>query len=311
MRLLGLVSALAALAAAASAAGDDAAARAQRIVCQVNRDRESRYLAPVFLHRTLSDVAEDVGQRYEAGALGSSYFDQVFTARIAPLGSSVRASYKVLGSFETEREYVQALEASIYDALFDRTLDAIGVYERNGVYTAVLASALAQRPDVIETCPTGTAQFTPSDDGSSGAVVDGVDLPRFLCGLNGRRAHAQAGAFVVHRALAAEARAQVDQMATLGRFTVDGPRKVDESIYAQNVHVKQLYWMAGDSYRSAAALVDLLTAAYEDKVLNPTYSVIGVAQKNGYWSVILATLYRSVYARNPCPLTLGGVDYTS
>ncbi|KAJ2775016.1 hypothetical protein IWQ56_000313 [Coemansia nantahalensis] len=317
MRFIGYVVAIMAVGAGALGASPATVGQgqAQQIVCQVNRDRVSRYLSPVFLHRTLSDAAITLGQRYEEGTLDSSFFNQLVARRISPLGSSVRTSYKVLGTFTNDSDYVERLERTIYDQLFDRTLDAIGVSESNGVYTVVLASGLAQRPSTIDTCPTGTAQFSPSDPGSSGGntanVVNGVDLPQFLCTFNSARTRAHADAFVVHRALADEAQAQVEQMVQLGHYTVDGPRKVDESLYAAGVSVKQLYWMAGDTYHGATSLVNLLTANYANYVNNPVYSVIGVAQKNGYWSVILASLYRSVHAYSPCPLTLSDVDYTS
>ncbi|KAJ2706869.1 hypothetical protein H4R19_004964, partial [Coemansia spiralis] len=86
---------------------------------------------------------------------------------------------------------------------------------------------------------------------------------------------------------------------------------VDESLYGAGVNVKSLYWMAGDTYHGATSLVDLLNANYASSVTNPKYSVIGVAQKNGYWSVILATLYHTVQVYKPCPLSLDDVDYSS
>ncbi|KAJ2792340.1 hypothetical protein H4R20_006758, partial [Coemansia guatemalensis] len=249
---------------------------------------------------------------YSNGNLESSYFDQLFSSKINPLGNGVSSSYKILGNFKSDQDYVNALENSIHDTLFGRTLDAIGLYESGGVYTIVLASGLSQRPNFIETCPSGNTQYSPPNksDGSGG-VVNGVDLPQFLCSLNRERGHARADAFVVHKALADEAQEQVKQMSRLGHYTVDGPRKVDESIYGQRVNVKQLYWVAGDSYHSAQTLVDVLMSSYEDKTLDSNYSVIGVAQKDGFWSVIFGSLYRSVHAYNPCPLTVDDVDYTS
>ncbi|KAJ1749328.1 hypothetical protein LPJ79_003821 [Coemansia sp. RSA 1821] len=283
---------------------------AQEIICQINRDRERRYLSPVFLHRTLSDAALHLGQRYEDNRLDSSYFDQVFSELIAPLGSSVSSSYKILGRFSSDSSYVSELEQSIYDSLFARTLDAIGVYESGGVYTVVLASGLQARPSSIETCPSGPSQFDPHQDGGS-SIKGGVDLPSFLCDINQERARANADAFVVHMALEDEAWQQALQMDRLGHYTVDGPRKVDESIYDQRVYVKQLYWVAGDSYHSPKSLVNVLMSSYRDKLLDPNFQVIGVAQKNGFWSVILGSLYRSVRVRNSCPLSLDDVDYTS
>ncbi|KAJ1725882.1 hypothetical protein LPJ61_005585 [Coemansia biformis] len=324
MRVLALTAAVMALGAMGLGATTPADAKAspasadqgqpQRIVCQINRDRTSRHLSPVFLHRTLSDAAQSLGQRYAAGTLSNGYFDQLVASKIAPLGNGVGSSYKILGTFASDWDYVNSLERSIFDQLFDRTLDAIGVSESSGVYTIVLATGLSQRPSTVETCPSGNTQFSPSGNGSGdnpSTTANGVDLTQFLCAFNSRRAHVNADAFVVHRALASEAEAQAEQMVMLGHYTVDGPRKVDESLYSQGVNVKQLYWIAGDTYRGASNLVELLDATYSNYVMNTTYSVIGVAQKNGFWSVILASLYHSVHAYKPCPLTLDDVDYTS
>ncbi|PIA12780.1 hypothetical protein COEREDRAFT_17957 [Coemansia reversa NRRL 1564] len=285
---------------------------AQGIICQINRDRESRYLSSVFLHRTLSSVAESLSEQYANGRLTNSYFDKIYNSAIAPLGPGVSSSYKILGNFKNDKDYVTELENSIHDALFGRTLDAIGLHESEGVYTIVLATGLSQKPSFIETCPSGNSQYSPLEksDGLSG-VVNGVDLPQFLCALNRERGRVRANAFVVHDALADEALEQVNQMSKLGHYTVNGPRKVDESIYARRVHINKLYWVAGDSYHSAQSLVDVVMSSYGDKALDSSYSVIGVAQKNGFWSVIFGSLYRSVYAYNPCPLTLEDVDRTS
>ncbi|KAJ2849127.1 hypothetical protein IWW36_002867 [Coemansia brasiliensis] len=284
---------------------------AQEIICQINRDRERRYLSPIFLHRTLSDAALYLGQRYADNRLDSSYFNQVFNELIAPLGNSVSSSYKILGTFSNDNSYVDELEQSIYDSLFARTLDAIGLYERNGVYTIVLASGLSDRPSRIETCPASSSQFDPNSDKGGSGIKDGVDLPSFLCDINQERIRANVDAFAVHTALQDEAWQQALQMDRLGHYTVDGLRKVDESIYDQRVYVKQLYWVAGDSYHNSKSLVNVLMSSYRDKVLDPKFQVIGVAQKNGFWSVILGSLYRSVRVRNSCPLTLDDVDYTS
>ncbi|KAJ2449270.1 hypothetical protein EV183_004981 [Coemansia sp. RSA 2336] len=283
---------------------------AQDIVCQINRDRERRYLSPIFLHRSLSDAALHLGQRYADHRLDSSYFDQVFNQLIAPLGSSVSSSYKILGTISNDNAFVNELEQSIYDSLFARTLDALGVYEQDGVYTVVLASGLQDRPSSVETCPSSSSQFDPHEDNGSG-IKNGLDLPSFLCNINQERARANADALAVHTALEDEAWQQALQMDKLGHYTVDGPRKVDESIYDQRVYVKQLYWVAGDSYHSPQALVNVLMSSYRDKLLDPNFQVVGVAQKNGFWSVILGSLYRTVRVRNSCPLSLDDVDYTS
>ncbi|KAJ2370355.1 hypothetical protein IW150_004942, partial [Coemansia sp. RSA 2607] len=79
-----------------------------------------------------------------------------------------------------------------------------------------------------------------------------------------------------------EAEEQVKQMKSLGHYTVDGPRNVDDEIYAQRVNVKQLYWMAGDRYRNADALVNVLMSTYSNIVLDPNYQVVGVAQLDGF-----------------------------
>ncbi|KAJ2827330.1 hypothetical protein IWW50_001947 [Coemansia erecta] len=284
----------------------------QRIICKINRDRVRRYLAPVFLHRTLSDAAQSLGQRYADNRLNSAYFDQVFNSRIAPLGNSVSSSYKVLGTFNNDDDYVDQLEQSIYDSLFARTLDAIGIYENAGVYTIVLASGLRDRPSSVDSCPNDSSQYEgPNGGGNSNTIENGVDLPAFLCAINRERQHANVDAFPVHTALHNEAWEQAKQMSRLGHYTVNGPRKVDESIYGQRVNVKELYWVAGDSFHNAQTLVDVVMSSYGNKVLDPKYQVIGVAQKDGFWSVIFGSLYRSVYTRNSCPLTLGDVDYTS
>ncbi|KAJ2660112.1 hypothetical protein IW148_003943 [Coemansia sp. RSA 1199] len=287
---------------------------AQQIICQINRDRTRRYLSPVFLHRTLSDAALSLGQRYADGNLNSAYFDRVFNSRIAPLGSNVLASYKVLGTFANDDDYVDRLEQSIYDTLFARTLDAIGIYEYAGVYTVVLASGLRDRPSSVDSCPNTSTQYSPPTDTpppSPSNIENGVDLPAFLCAINHERINARTDAFAVHTALHNEAWEQAKQMSQLGHYTVDGPRKVDDSIYGQHVNMKELYWVAGDSFHNANALVDILMSTYGGKVLDPKYQVIGVAQKDGFWSVIFGSLYRTVRTRNSCPLTLGDVDYTS
>ncbi|KAJ2137505.1 hypothetical protein IW137_000266 [Coemansia sp. RSA 1287] len=286
---------------------------AQQIVCQINRERSNRYLSPVFLHRTLSDAALSLGQRYADGNLNSAYFDRVFNSRIAPLGSNVYSSYKVLGTFANDDDYVVRLEQSIYDTLFARTLDAIGIYENSGTYTIVLASGLRDRPSSVDVCPNTTTQYSPPGDTPSppSNIENGIDLPAFLCAINHERTNARTDAFVVHTALHNEAWEQAKQMSQLGHYTVDGPRKVDESIYGQHVNMKELYWVAGDSFHNVNSLVNVLMSTYSSKVLDPKYQVIGVAQKDGFWSVIFGSLYRSVRARNSCPLTLSDVDYTS
>ncbi|KAJ2237436.1 hypothetical protein H4R99_005411 [Coemansia sp. RSA 1722] len=284
----------------------------QYILCQLNRDRQARYQSPVFLHSTLNQVAQTLGQRYSSGTFESSLFNDLYNAQLAPLGSSVTASYKVLGTFDSDRDYVPEIEKTIYNALFARNLDAIGVYQIQGVYTIVLASGLQYKPQNIDVCPYSSTPYTPPDGSSApGSVVNGVDLPRFLCSINRERQKTGLNAFVVHTALANEAQEQVKVMKSLGHYTVDGPRNVDDEIYAQRVNVKQLYWMAGDRYRNSDSLVNVLMSTYSNIVLDPNYQVIGVAQLDGFWSVIFGGLYRNVNPGNTCPLTIDDVTYTS
>ncbi|KAJ2158576.1 hypothetical protein GGF46_003668 [Coemansia sp. RSA 552] len=284
----------------------------QSIACQINREREKRYLSAVFLHRTLSDVAASLGQKYADGNLNNSDFDRLYDNKLAPLGNGVSSSYKILGTFQNDQDYVDRLENAITEQLFARTLDAIGVYEERGVYTIVLASGLRERPSTVYSCPlAGDPQFDPSRNPPPSNNKYGVDLPQFLCALNRERAHANADYFAVHTALNSEANEQARQMSRLGHYTVDGPRKVDESLYGQHVNVKKLYWVAGDRYSSAQGLVDLVVSNYGDTALDPAFNVIGVAQMDGFWSVIFGALDRSVRVRNSCPLTLDDVDYTS
>ncbi|KAJ2782650.1 hypothetical protein GGI15_002848 [Coemansia interrupta] len=284
----------------------------QRIICQLNRDRESRYLSSAFLHSTLNKVAQKLGQSYADGTFESSLFNDLYNSQLAPLGQSVTASYKILGTFNSDSEYVREIEKTIYNSLFARNLDAVGLYQVDGVYTIVLSSGLKDKPSSIETCPSSSLPYTPPDGSSApGSVVNGIDLPRFLCRINQERVKAGGAALVVHTALANEAQEQAKQMKSLGHYTVDGPRNVDDEIYAQRVNVKQLYWMAGDRYRNADALVNVLMSTYSNIVLDPNYQVVGVAQLDGFWSVIFGGLYRNVYPGQTCPLTIDDVTYTS
>ncbi|KAJ2745571.1 hypothetical protein GGI20_002058 [Coemansia sp. BCRC 34301] len=285
-----------------------------RILCQINRDRHARYLAPVFLHQTLSDVAQQLSDSFTSGAPDtSSSYNTLFYRKIAPLGSDVSSSYKILGRLSNDNDFVSQIEMSIYGAIFARNLDAIGVYEDSGVYTIVLASGLLQKPWDVQSCPNSPTQFspTPSDPPSSGNIVNGVDLPQFLCAINRERIAANAHALVVHTALAGEAEEQVKVMNQLGHYTVTGPRYVDEAIYSQHVNVVKLYWMAGEGYRNANALVNLLLSNYRSTVLDPNYTSIGVAQLNGFWSVIMASQSRDPSPGTSCPLTISDISYIS
>ncbi|KAJ2557299.1 hypothetical protein EV175_001430 [Coemansia sp. RSA 1933] len=279
------------------------------IVCQLNKDRKNRYELPVFAHQTLSQAAEILGTRYAGGTFNNSLFDDVYTNLLQPLGNSVTASYKILGTFSSDIDYTQAVERSIYSTLLARNLQAIGVYERRGVYTIVTAAGLADLPGSIDPCPVSPSPpYSPPGTDPS-RTVDGIDLPSFLCAINGRRTDIGTVPFVMHKALESEASEQAKQMVRLGRYTVDGPRKVDQALYSAGAALKKLYWFAGDRYTGARALVDLLMASYADTLLDPNYSVVGVAQEEGYWSVILAQLYRNPAVKFTCPVPdSGGVD---
>ncbi|KAJ2649167.1 hypothetical protein GGH99_007811, partial [Coemansia sp. RSA 1285] len=285
---------------------------AATIVCQINADRKARYELPVFVHGVLSQAAADLGNRYANGTFSDTLFDEIYSRTLAPLGGSVYASYKILGSFSSDLQYVRAVEQAIYSSLFARNLQAIGVFQNAGVYTLVLATGLAATPASVDACPASPVHpYYPPGSGNSSNVMNGIDLPSFLCSLNDKRSAASSSAYAVHRALENEALQQAKQMVSLGHYTVDGPRKVDQSIYDQNVAVKKLYWFAGDRYANARSLVELLMASYADTVLDPSYSVIGVAQLNGFWSLIMAELYSSVSVRFACPLSIDEVTFVS
>ncbi|KAI8323251.1 hypothetical protein GQ54DRAFT_310191 [Martensiomyces pterosporus] len=281
-----------------------------KILCRLNRDRQSRYENPVFLHHTLSQVAQELGTKYAGGAQQSSHFNSLLSSKILPLGTSVYASYQILGTLASDDDYIQGIESSINSSLFARNLDAIGLYENSGVYTIVLASGLAQKPQNIGLCPTSRIQFTPSDNSVMPTnIVNGVDLPRFLCSINTERVNANQDSFVVHHSLENEAYEQVKVMNSIGHYTVNGPRPVDQAIYSQHVNITKLSWMAGDSYHSAASLVDLLMSGYSTTILDPAFAVIGVAQLNGYWSVILGGLTYRVWPDQTCPLSIDDITY--
>ncbi|KAJ2761686.1 hypothetical protein H4S06_001074 [Coemansia sp. BCRC 34490] len=287
---------------------------AATIVCQINADRKARYELPVFVHGVLNQAAADLGNRYANGTFSDTLFDEIYSRTLAPLGGSVYASYKILGSFSSDLQYVRAVEQAIYSSLFARNLQAVGVFQNAGVYTLVLATGLTATPASVDACPASPVHpYYPPGSGGGGSsnVMNGIDLPSFLCSLNDKRSAAGSSAFAVHRALENEALQQAKQMVSLGHYTVDGPRKVDQSIYDQNVAVKKLYWFAGDRYTNARSLVELLMASYADTVLDPSYSVIGVAQLNGFWSLIMAELYSSVSVRFACPLSIDEVTFVS
>ncbi|KAJ2331989.1 hypothetical protein GGI00_003003 [Coemansia sp. RSA 2681] len=286
----------------------------RHILCQINRDRQSRYLTPVFLHQTLSEVAQQLSDRFTNGASDTTAtYNSLYYRKIAPLGSSVVSSYRILGTLDNDSDYVSQIEQSIYSALFARNLDAIGVYEDNGVYTIVLASGLLQKPWDVQLCPVSATQFSPTsgDPPASWNTVSGVDLPRFLCDINRERVDANVAAFVVHTALASEAEEQVKVMNQLGHYTVTGPRYVDDAIYSQHVNIVKLYWTAGEGYRNTNSLVNLLLSNYREVVLDPNYTSIGVAQLNGFWSVILASQSHAPSPGYSCPLTINDITYIS
>ncbi|KAJ2837185.1 hypothetical protein FBU31_001196 [Coemansia sp. 'formosensis'] len=283
----------------------------QRILCQINHDRQSRYLSPVFLHQTLSQVARQLSDTYIRGYSDSSTYNALFNSRIAPLGSSVSSSYKILTTLRSDTDYITQIENAIYSALFARDLDAIGLHEENGVYTIVLVSGLFQKPWDIQLCPSNPTQYSPPGEQPTTDVVNGVDLPKFLCAINKERQSSNANALVVHTVLANEAEEQVKVMNRLGHFTVDGPRYVDESIYAQHVDIVKLYWMAGEGYRNVNLLANILVSNYRSSVLDPNYTSIGVAQLNGFWSVILASQSRAPTPGISCPLTINDVTFIS
>ncbi|KAJ2491318.1 hypothetical protein IWW37_002400 [Coemansia sp. RSA 2050] len=283
----------------------------QRILCQINHDRQTRYLSPIFLHQTLSLVAKQLSDTYIRGLSDSSTYNSLFYSRIAPLGSSVSSSYKILGTLRNDTDFVTQIEDVIYNALFARNLDAIGLNVDNGVYTIVLVSGLFQKPWDIQLCPSSPTQFTPGDQPASNNVVNGVDLPKFICAINKERVRVRASALVVHTALADEAEEQAKVMKQLGHYAVDGPRFVDEAIYSQHVNIVKLYWMAGEGFRNENALVNLLVSNYRNTVLDPNYTSIGVAQLSGFWSVILASQSRAPTPGTSCPLTIDEVTYIS
>ncbi|KAJ2403323.1 hypothetical protein GGI23_000028 [Coemansia sp. RSA 2559] len=291
--------------------GSSGLGNASVVVCQLNKDRHNRYELPVFEHQTLNQAAEILGTRYAGGTFNNSLFDSVFQNLIQPLGPSVSASYKILGSFSSDLDYVSAIERTIYSSLFARNLQAIGLYERQGVYTVVLASSLENVPSTIDPCPVSPSPPYQPPSSDPARILNGIDLPSFLCAVNAKRTSADTAPFTMHRALESEALEQANQMVQLGSYTVDGPRKVDQAIYGANVAVKKLYWFAGDRYTGATELVNLLMASYADTLLDPNYSVIGVAQKGGFWSVILAQLYRTPTVKFSCPLSLNEIEFTS
>ncbi|KAJ2041768.1 hypothetical protein GGI03_004880 [Coemansia sp. RSA 2337] len=284
----------------------------QRILCQINHDRQVRRLSPVFLHQTLSRVAQQLSDQFTGSSRDSTTYNDLFNDMIAPLGSSVSSSYKILGTLRNDTDFVTQIETAIYNALFSRNLDAIGIYEDDGVYTIVLVSGLFQKPWDIQICPSNPTQFSPpNDQPTTDSVVNGIDLPKFLCAINRERVNSNSSPLVVHTALANEAEEQVKVMDQLGHYTVDGPRYVDDAIYSQHVNVVRLYWMAGEGYRNENSLVNILVSNYRKTVLDPNYTSIGVAQLNGFWSVILASQSRAPSPGTSCPITIGDIAYIS
>lgn len=276
--------------------------------CLLNRDRQSRFEQPLFVHQSLMAVAQQLGDSYANGTFQSSTFNQLYKEHLQQLGDSVQAYYKILGYFDNTRDYVQELENQIYSTIFKPQQQAIGVYQSDGIYTIVLVYGLKQTPDVIKPCPNQNDHpFVPTDQN----VLNGIDLPMFLCQLNSRRIQSSAPAFAVHKALELEAQVQAQQMVQLGHMTVDGPRKVDDDIYGKGVRVRKLYWVAGDGYSGSGSLVNVLVENYPGAVLDGTYRAIGVAQEQGYWSVILAQLYVDPRNVKECPEDLNDVTFVS
>ncbi|KAJ1952810.1 hypothetical protein GGI12_006154, partial [Dipsacomyces acuminosporus] len=156
-------------------------------------------------------------------------------------------------------------------------------------------------------------QQPPTSKGNSGVdngadIINGIDLPGFLCALNKRRINSNLDPFIIQRVLFNEAYEQVKLMNVLGRYTTT--RKVDQMIFGhRNVNVSRLSWIAGDDYSDTERLADLITTKYATFTLNSQFSTIGVAQLNGFWSVILAGVNTDIDAEQMvCPLRVEDIN---
>ncbi|KAJ2145968.1 hypothetical protein IW139_001876 [Coemansia sp. RSA 353] len=278
----------------------------QKIVEKINTDRKIRNLKPVFLHRALSDVAQVMGERYANANPNPSYFDRLVVNRLEPLGTSVSASYTTLRVFKNDK-YVDRLKQTIKDTLFDSSLEAVGVYEAAGVYTLVLASGLTNYP-LIEMSP-DAAQYVPPDYTGkySTTVENGIDVPAFVTAMNRERRNTGVDVFAVHTLLHKEAWKQVVQMSKQGHSSVYDN---DADVCILDTSVRELFQTAGDGFQTAKLLVDSVLLSYGSIALDQKYNAIGVAQKDGYWSVIFGSCCKSV-GRCAYPQTLDKVDYIS
>ncbi|KAJ2498290.1 hypothetical protein GGH96_004439 [Coemansia sp. RSA 1972] len=284
-----------------------------KIVGKINKDRESRNLPPVFLHRALSDIAQIMGERYANGNPSPSYFERLVINRLEPLGTRVSASYTTLGIFKNDVEYVVHLGTTIKDTLFDPLLEAVGVYENAGVYTLVLAMGLNDHPSTIEMSPTNATQFVPPGytDKYSTTTENGINVPEFLTALNRERKNTGLCVFAVHTLLHKEAWKQVEQMSKQGNPTVCEPHEDEYILRILDTNIQELFRTAGDGFQTIKSLVDRVLLSCGNKVLDQKYNAIGVAQKDGFWSVIFAECYQSSTSRYAYPQTLDKVDYIS
>ncbi|KAI7833921.1 hypothetical protein BX661DRAFT_177812 [Kickxella alabastrina] len=201
---------------------------------------------------------------------------------IAPLGSTVSASYQVMYRYTSDDAYINAIVSRIYNKLIISSLDAIGLYYANGIYTIV--------PQVIDTCPTYATPYVPE------SIVNGVNLPRILCSINTERVKAGRRPLAVHKALSDEAKEQVKLMDALGHY-FKAPR------------ISPLYWVAGQGNTDTDTMLDALSSKYYDDVTSSNYTIAGVAQLNGYWSFILGGLPYGITTRTVCPANLDQVTY--
>ncbi|KAJ2121368.1 hypothetical protein IW147_004331 [Coemansia sp. RSA 720] len=279
-----------------------------QIVCKINQDRKSRSLSPVFLHRALSDIAQIMGKCYANANPSPAYFERLVVNRLEPLGTNVSASYTTIGVFKND-EYVDHLKQTTKDTLFDRLLEAVGIYEDAGVCTIVLASGLNDHPATIDKCLTGTTQYSPP--GYTGkystTIENGIDVPAFLTAINRERKNTGVCVFVVHTALHKEAWKQVEQMSKQGHFVYE-PHN-DNLVRRLNTDIQELYQAAGDGFQTAKLLVDRVLLSYGNKALDSKYHAVGIAQKDGFWSVIFGDCYKPSTSRYAYPQTLDKVDY--
>ncbi|KAJ1930983.1 hypothetical protein GGF37_007543, partial [Kickxella alabastrina] len=230
----------------------------KEILCRINIVRDTQGFDPVFLHGTLSGVAELLHQNYNNNAILSSNFDILYNNMIAPLGSTVSASYQVMYRYTSDDAYINAIVSRIYNKLIISSLDAIGLYYANGIYTIVLANGLSQVPQVIDACPTYATPYVPE------SIVNGVNLPRILCSINTERVKAGRRPLAVHKALSDEAKEQVKLMDVLGHYFVGEPRKIDEQLKKKAPRISPLYWVAGQGNTDTDTMLDALSSKYYD-----------------------------------------------